>query len=53
LPAPLAAYQVPGLKSAVATTAIAGAIGTLVALGLALLLARILIPKQTDETRFS
>ena len=53
LPAPLADYQVPGLKSAVATTAIAGAIGTIMALGLALLLARILVPKQTDETRFS
>ncbi|MEI8314426.1 MAG: energy-coupling factor ABC transporter permease [Verrucomicrobiota bacterium] len=41
---------VPGLKSAMATTAVAGAIGTLVAFGLSFLLARLLAPKQTNET---
>ena len=53
LPAPLADYQVPGLKSAVATTAVAGTVGTLAAFGLSFLLARLLTPKQTNETRFS
>ena len=41
---------VPGLKSAMATTAVAGAIGTLVAFGWSFLLARLLAPKQTNET---
>ena len=44
LAAPLPEYVVPGLGSAVSSTVIAGSVGTLVAFGLAYLLARLLTP---------
>ena len=45
LPAPLSDYRIPGFKSAVASTTVAGAVGTLVVFGLAYLLARALTPR--------
>lgn len=42
IPAPAPDYQFPGVKSAAAATALAGAIGTVVVFGLALLLGRTL-----------
>ena len=45
LPAPAPDYQVPGIHWAVGATALAGAAGTLIAFGLALLLGRWLVPK--------
>jgi cobalt/nickel transport system permease protein len=42
--APLPEYVVPGLGSAVSSTVIAGSVGTLLAFGLAYLLARLLTP---------
>lgn len=44
LAAPLPEYVVPGLGSAVSSTVIAGSVGTLLAFGLAYLLARLLTP---------
>ena len=44
--APAPDYQIPGIHWAVAATAIAGAAGSLVVFGLALLLGRWLVPKQ-------
>jgi cobalt/nickel transport system permease protein len=46
LPAPAPDYQMPGIHWAVGATAIAGAAGSLVVFGLALLLGRWLVPKQ-------
>jgi cobalt/nickel transport system permease protein len=43
---PMADYHLPGVASASVATAIAGVIGTLIVFGLALLLARVLIPKK-------
>jgi len=45
LPAPAPDYQVPEIHWAVGATALAGAAGTLIAFGLALLLGRWLVPK--------
>ena len=50
LPAPIPDYAVPGISSAVAATALAGAIGTVLVFGLSLLLARVLVPKRAAET---
>jgi cobalt/nickel transport system permease protein len=46
LSAPAPDYQIPGIHWAVGATAIAGAAGSLVVFGLALLLGRWLVPKQ-------
>ncbi len=46
VPAPVADYQVPGVRWAAGATALAGAIGTLVVFGLALLLARWLVRER-------
>jgi len=51
--APLADYEVPAISSPVAATALAGAIGTFVMLGVSLLLGRLLVPragKQSSES---
>ena len=45
--APAAGYQIPGIHWAVGATAMAGAIGTLVAFALALLLGKILVRKKS------
>ncbi len=45
LPAPAPDYQMPGIHWAVGATALAGAAGTLIVFGLALLLGRWLVPK--------
>jgi len=49
LPAPLAEYQIPGLKSATWATAWAGAIGAVAAFGLAWLLAWWLVPLRPEK----
>jgi cobalt/nickel transport system permease protein len=46
LSAPAPDYQIPGIHWAVGATAVAGAAGSLVVFGLALLLGRWLVPKQ-------
>jgi cobalt/nickel transport system permease protein len=46
IPAPLADYAVPGMGSPVFSTIIAGCIGTVIAFGLAYLLARLLTPAK-------
>jgi cobalt/nickel transport system permease protein len=46
LPAPLPGYEVPGLRWNALGTALAGGLGTVVAFGLAWLLARVLVPKE-------
>jgi cobalt/nickel transport system permease protein len=53
LPAPIADYHFPGIHSAAVATALAGAVGTLVAFGLSVLLARWLAPRPTDEAQLS
>ena len=45
LAAPLPDYMIPGIKSAVSSTIVAGVVGTLVAFVLAYLLARALTPR--------
>lgn len=45
VPAPIPDYEMPGLRSALAATAVAGAIGTVVVFALAVILARVLVPK--------
>jgi len=45
LPAPLAAYALPGCKSPMVATAVAGVVGALVVFGLALVLSRVLVPR--------
>jgi nitrate reductase gamma subunit len=42
-------YRLPGVHSAAGATALAGALGTLVVFGLALLLGRILVRKPVRE----
>jgi hypothetical protein len=49
--APLPDYQMPGVKWAAGATALAGAVGTLVVFGLALLLARSLVREPEARTR--
>jgi cobalt/nickel transport system permease protein len=51
--APLPEYVVPGLGSAVSSTVIAGSVGTLLAFGLAYLLARLLTPPGDAARRGS
>jgi len=52
LPAAAPDYRLPGIGSAVGATALAGALGTLVVLGLALLLGRVLVRgPQTPSTK--
>jgi cobalt/nickel transport system permease protein len=53
LAAPLPEYVVPGLGSAVSSTVIAGSVGTLLAFGLAYLLARLLTPPGDAARRGS
>jgi cobalt/nickel transport system permease protein len=53
LRAPAAGYQVPGVHWAAGATAVAGAVGTVAAFGLALLLARSLVRKPEAERPFS
>jgi cobalt/nickel transport system permease protein len=53
VPAPAPGYQVPGVHWAAGATAVAGAVGTLVAFGLALLLARSLVRKPEEDSPFS
>lgn len=48
-PPPLPDYQVPGISSELGSTALAGVVGTLVAFGLALVLAHWLIPKVRNK----
>ena len=48
--APASDYQVPGVRWAAGATAVAGAVGTLVAFGLALLLARSLVRKPEGDS---
>ncbi|HVP52545.1 MAG TPA: energy-coupling factor ABC transporter permease [Terriglobales bacterium] len=50
LSAPLANYAIPGCKSPVVATAVAGAVGALVVFGLALLLSRVLVPKGQEAS---
>ena len=50
LSAPAPDYQIPGVHWAVGATALAGAAGSLIVFGLALLLGRLLVPKQTGNT---
>jgi hypothetical protein len=49
LPAPAPDYQMPGIHWAVGATALAGAAGTLIVFGLALLLGRWLVPKPKNS----
>jgi hypothetical protein len=53
LRAPAAGYRVPGVHWAAGATAVAGAVGTLVAFGLALLLARSLVRNPEADSPFS
>jgi cobalt/nickel transport system permease protein len=48
--APAPGYQVPGVRWAAGATAVAGAAGTLVVFGLALLLARSLVREPKEDT---
>jgi cobalt/nickel transport system permease protein len=48
LSAPAPDYQIPGVHWAVGATALAGAVGSLIVFGLALLLGRWLVPKQKN-----
>lgn len=49
LPAPVPDYEMPGVKWSAGATALAGAAGSLVVFGLALLLGRLLVPKPAVE----
>ena len=51
--APAPGYQVPGIHWAAGATAVAGAAGTLVVFGLALLLARSLVREPEEDSPFS
>ena len=53
LPAPVPDYAMPGFKSPAAAAASAGALGTLIVFGLALLLSRVLVPKSCSSGRES
>lgn len=48
LPAPVSGYAVPGIHSAAVATALAGVVGVVIVFLLALLLARVLVPKRAD-----
>ena len=48
---PVPAYRWPGIHSAAGATALAGALGTLLVFGLALLLGRMLVRKSIDEAK--
>jgi cobalt/nickel transport system permease protein len=48
LPVAAADYRLPGIRSAVGATALAGAIGTVVVFGVALLLGRVLVRKSAS-----
>ena len=48
--APAPGYQVPGVRWAAGATAVAGAVGTLVVFGLALLLARSLVREPGEDS---
>ena len=50
LSAPAPDYQIPGIHWAIGATALAGVVGSLIVFGLALLLGRLLVPKQTGNT---
>jgi cobalt/nickel transport protein len=47
--APAPDYRLPGIHSAAGATALAGALGTLVVLGLALALGRVLVRKSVKD----
>ena len=49
--APLADYALPGCKSPMVATAVAGAVGALVVFGMALLLSRVLVPRSAGGDR--
>ena len=49
LPAPAAGYQVAGVHWSVGTTALAGALGAVVVFVLALLLAKVIVPRQPGQ----
>jgi cobalt/nickel transport system permease protein len=51
--APAAGYQVPGVGWAAGATALAGAAGTVIVFGLALLLARTLVREPEADTRLT
>ena len=46
---PMPDYLFPGIKSVAVATSVAGLVGTVIAFGLALLLARLLTPTPTDD----
>ena len=49
VPSPVPDYLMPGIHSAVVATAAAGALGTLAAFGMGLVLARTLVPENKDD----
>jgi cobalt/nickel transport protein len=49
VPAPAPGYQVPGVRWAAGATAVAGAAGAVIVFGLALLLARSLVPEREGD----
>ena len=49
IPTPAPGYHIPGVDWAAGATALAGAVGTLVAFGLALLLARLLVREPSEQ----
>ena len=51
VPAPAPVYRFPGIHSATGATALAGALGTLVVFGLALVLGRALVRKSVKDLR--
>jgi len=48
MPVPAPGYEVPGVRWAAGATALAGAAGAVIAFGLALLLARSLVPEGKE-----
>ncbi len=53
LAAPMPEYAMPGIRWGVLATSLAGAAGTIVVFLLAWLLARVLVPRNSDATRLS
>ncbi len=53
VPAPAPGYQVPGVRWAAGATALAGAVGAVIVFGLALLLARSLVPERKADVHFT
>ena len=51
LAAPISDYALPGMHSAIVATALAGVIGTVIVFALSWVLARVLIPSSTSESR--